>query len=132
MERRTLSELGVRKRRQIAELTEAHDLTRQLSEALDRKDQVSVDMLLGMRETPIRAMLEVDAGIKDYLAALPEEEAARCTALLEGEEPETDAERDFCEIVDRFLDGLEKLIEEDKRISLRLGGNRSFYRTFRE
>ena len=132
MERRALDELCVRKRRQLTELTEVSELTHQLTEALDRKDQVSVQMLLNMREAPIRSMAEIDRGIRDYLLTLPEEEAIRYTALLEGEEPETKEESAFCEAVDRFLDLLERVIEEDRRISLRMGGNRSFYKTFRE
>lgn len=132
MGRRELEELGKRKQSQLALLMEVSDLTKQLGEALDRKDQVSAQMLLSMRETPIRQMAEIDEGIRRYLLELPEDEAIRCTELLEGEAPETDAEEAFCEQVDRFLDTLEAVIEADKRVSLRVGGSRSFYKTFRE
>ena len=127
-----LEELRRRKREQTVKLMEVSDLTRELSEALDRRDQVAAQMLLSMREAPLRQMLEIDEGIRTYLLGLPEEEAIRCTEILEGYEAEDGDEAPLCDQVDRYLNLLDAVVEADKRISLRLGGNRSFYKTFRE
>ena len=127
-----LEELRKRKRDQTARLMEVSDLTRQIDQALDRKDQVSVQMLLHMREIPIRQMAEIDEGIREYLVGLPEEDAIRYHALLMGDEEGVGDEVPFCDQVDRYLDLLDQVVEADRRVSLRLGGNRSFYKTFRE
>ena len=127
-----LEELRKRKRDQTVKLMEVSDLTRQLNEALDRKDQVAAQMLLHMREAPIRQMAEIDRGIREFLLGLPEQEAIRYNELLEGEEAEAGDEAPLCDQVDRYLNLLDRVVEEDRRVSLRLGGDKSYYRKFRE
>ena len=131
MEIRELDELRQRKRRQSLLLIETSDLTKEIEEALNRKDEVSFQMLMGMREAPIRGMRELEEGIEAYLLSLPESSAIRGKALLRGDEAAEDAERPLCEEIAKFRRLLSTLIERDRQISIRLGGDKSFYNTFR-
>lgn len=127
MEIRELEELRQRKRRQSLLLIETSDLTKEIEEALNRKDEVSLRMLMGMRETPIRGMRELEDGMEAYLLTLPEDSAVRGRALLRGGEAEEGAEGPLCEEVAKFRRLLDTVIERDRRISIRLGGDKSFY-----
>ena len=131
MEYLELEELRKRKRSQMAALSEVEDLTRQLAAALDRRDEVSVQMLLNMREEPIRRLQELDDGIRNYLENLPPEHAVQGAALMQGGEAQDPVEIPLCEDVARFRRLLSSVVEIDKRFNLRLGNDRSFYKTFR-
>lgn len=127
-----LAELSRRKREQLILLDEVSDLTKQLAEAIDRRDQVSVQMVLAMRDDPIRAMREIEDGIEVFLPALPEEDARRCDALLRGAAPETAEEEAFAALIARFRARLENVAELDERLSVRMGGNKSFYHYYKK
>ena len=127
-----LEELRRRKKEQTIKLVEVDDATRQIAEAVERGDTVAVQMLLGEREAPLIAIREIEEGIRAYLPTLPEEEAIRMNALLRGAEPETEEEKPLAEQGTQFHRLLESVTAMDKRMSLRLGGNKSFYKMFRE
>ena len=131
MEVRELEELCRRKHRQSLLLIEASDLTKQLEEALNRKDEVSMQMLMEMREAPLHGMREIEAGIETYLLSLPESSAIRGKALLCGGAVEEAAEEPLYEEVAKYRRLLSSVIERDREISIRLGGEKSFYNTFR-
>lgn len=127
-----LAELSRRKREQLALLDEVSDLTRQLADAVDRKDQVSVQMVLAMRDGPIRAMRSLEDGIEEFLPALGEEDARRCYALLRGAAAETAGEEPLAALVARFRSRLESVVELDEKLSIRMGGNKSFYHYYKK
>ena len=131
MESRELEELRQRKRRQSLLLIETSDLTKEIEEALDRKDEVSLRMLMEMRETPLQGMRELEEGIKAYLLSLPESSSIRGKALLDGGEAAEDAEKPLCEEVARYRRLLGSVIERDREVSTRLGGKKSYYIKFR-
>ena len=127
-----LAELSKRKREQLTLLDEVSDLTKQLAEAIDRKDQVSVQMVLAMRDGPIRAMRTIEDGIEEFLPSLPEENARRCYALLRGAAAETSGEEPFAALIARFRSRLGNVAELDERLSVRMGGNKSFYHYYKK
>ena len=128
-----LQELCRRKRDQLVRLMEISDLTREMQTAAERRDEVSLNMLLSMREAPLRQMQEIEQGIQDYLLTLPEDEAILYSDLLSGEEKAEEPEEEpLCEQVAKYHRLLASVIEMDKRMSLHLGGKQSFYKTFRE
>ena len=132
MELHELDELCKRRRDQILCLMEVSDLTEQLAEAVDRNDQVSVSMLLSMREAPVQRLYEMEQRLQEYLLHLPETSAIRSHELLEGAQPERQEEQQLHEKNASYRRILTSVLERDKRLSLRLGGPKSFYRTFRE
>ena len=127
-----LAELSRRKREQLGLLDEASDLTKQLAEAIDRKDQVSVQMVLEMRDGPIRAMREIEDGVEAFLPTLPEEDARRCHALMHGAAAESPEEEPLAALVASFRSRLESVLGLDEKLSVRLGGNKSFYHFYQK
>ena len=127
-----LEELCRRKKDQTVKLIEIADTTQRIAEAVERRDELSVQLLLGEREQPIRQLYELEEGIRAYLPTLPEAEAIRMNELLRGAEPRTDEEKPLAEHAAQYRRMLESVTALDKQVSLRLGGSRSFYKKFRE
>lgn len=121
-------ELTVQEKKKYNYLVEIQDLTRQLAESLDRSDQVSARMLVAMRQDPVRQLAEVDAGERDRRAALPEEDGGRVEALLRGGEPLDGGERAFSNQAGQTRRLLERVVELDRRTSLRMAGDQSYYK----
>lgn len=120
-------ELTVLERKKYNCLLEVEDVTRQLAGALDRNDQVSAQMLVALRQDPLLQLEEVDLGEKQRMAALPEEDQARIRTLLREQAARYDGEGTFLEQAGKTRKLLERVIELDQRISLRLAGDHSFY-----
>ena len=55
-----LLDAQVQEKRRYALLSELFDLTKQLAEAVDRNDEVTIQMLLSMREGPLAQMRQVE------------------------------------------------------------------------
>ena len=127
-----LRELQSRRKMQIVRLNEVADVTSQMMQAADRNDQLSMQMLLAMRESPLEQLREIDESIRKYVLSLPEEDAIRCEELLHGETASDPEEKELSEQSAKYYRILESVIASDKRLSMRVGGNRSFYHTYRE
>lgn len=127
----TLDDLWRRKKAQTIRLMEVADLTRQILVAAERRDQVSVDMLLSMRADPVQRLTEVEAGLQRFVESLPQSDAIRAAELLKGASPGTPDEVQLSEQVGQYRRLLESTIEMDRRLSIRIGGERSFYKKFR-
>ncbi|MDE7260881.1 MAG: hypothetical protein K2N78_02285 [Oscillospiraceae bacterium] len=121
-------ELTVLERKKYNCLLEVQDVTRQLAEALDRNDQVSARMLVNMRQDPLLHLEEVDQGEKLRKAALTGEEQEQLETLLREKVPRYDGEAVFLEQADKTRRLLEQVVEMDRRVSLRMAGDHSFYR----
>ena len=128
MTRNDWMELTVLERKKYNCLLEVEDVTRQLAEALDRNDQVAARMLVAMRQDPLLQLEEVDRGEKQRKASLADEDRARVQALLRDREPLYDGESIFLEQEDKTRHLLERVVELDRRINLRMAGDHSFYR----
>ena len=131
MDRHTLEELWRRKKAQTIRLMEVSELTRQILVAAERRDQVSVEMLLSMREDPVKRVGELDAECREYLRTLPQEDAIRAAELLNGDPPANPDEIQLYEQLGQYRRLLESVVEMDRRLSVRMGGERSFYKKFR-
>ena len=120
-------ELTVLERKKYNYLVELQDLTGQLAENLDRNDQVSVRMLVAMRQDPVRLLAEVDNSGKIRLAALSEEDRRRAGELLKDGQPRDDGERIFLEQAQKTRRLLEQVVAMDRRVSMKMAGENSFY-----
>ena len=110
---------------------EVSELTRQILVAAERRDQVSVSMLLSMREDPVKRVGALDAECREYLQTLPQEDAIRAAELLNGAPPVNPDEIQLYEQLGQYRRLLESVVEMDRRLSVRMGGERSFYKKFR-
>ena len=120
-------ELTVLERKKYNYLIEIQDLTRQMAESLDRNDQVSTRMLVAMRQDPLRQLEEVDGGEKARLSDLTAEDRERVRALERGEAAQDEGERVFLDQAGKTRRLLEQVVDLDRRISLRMAGEHSFY-----
>ena len=126
-----LEELCRRKKDQTIKLIEVADVTRRIAEAVDHGDPVAAQMLLGEREQPVRELGELEEGIRAYVLERPEQEAIRLGELLGRGEAEAEDEKALADQVAQFRRILDSVLTLDKELSLRLGGNQSFYKKFR-
>ena len=112
-------------------LNELEDLTQQIGQAIDRNDQVSLQMLIAMREEPLGKLQAADQALREQLEVLPDkEEAADLAAMLNGG-PAADsamrAQQMLCDQVAANNRRLKQIIELDQRLNRRLAGGDSFY-----
>ncbi|MDE7242422.1 MAG: hypothetical protein K2O18_00320 [Oscillospiraceae bacterium] len=121
-------DLAVLERKKYNYLNEVMDLSQQMGGVLDRNDEVSVKILLAMREDPLLHLREVDQTEKKRREALAEEDQERVTALLAGAEPRNKDENIFQEQAGKARRLLERVVELDRRLNLRISGKDSFYR----
>ena len=113
-------------------LNELDDLTRQMGEAVDRNDQVSLGMLIAMREDPLSKLQAADQAIRDQLELMTDKmEAAQLASMLNGGLPADPGERmqqQLCEQVTTNNRRLKRIIELDQRLNERLAREDSVYR----
>lgn len=131
MREQCIEEITDEQRLAFRQLMEVDTLTKELAEALSRKDQVSIHMLLAMRQEPINQLLEIKRRIHARLLNYSEEDAIAIQALLDGKEPPKAGEEFLCQMAGQNQRLLAKIRVQDEQISVRLGGNRSFYRKYR-
>ena len=110
MDAAALLDAHVQLKRIYAALNEALDLTRQLAEAVDRDDQITVQMLVSMREEPIHELRQ-----------------DRLSALLKGGEAETEAEIPLANQIGLNRRVLKQLVELDRVVNRKLTREKSIY-----
>ncbi len=120
-------DLTVLERKKYNLLSEVLDLSRQMGEALDRNDDVSVRMLVAMRQEPILRLEEVRQSGAAGLEGLSPEDRERVRALREGAAPQGAEEETYCAQAGSARRLLERVVELDRRLSRRLAGDDSFY-----
>lgn len=107
---------------------EIEDLTKELAEAMDRDDQVSIGMVLKMRG---QTMAEVDNAVRERGLVLNAagESKERLQKLTTGQEiPDmTEAEERILRLFESRRLILERTVGLDQKISTRLAGEKSFY-----
>lgn len=127
MEQEIYTEALVYTKRFYNHITELFSLTEQLAEAVDRDDQVSMRMLISMREEPIYKMRELEAIFHDQLNEWPAQDAAEIRRILEGGTATTKKEERLANALAANRRFLLKFVELDQRISRKLCGEKSFY-----
>ena len=123
MEEKTVMDALVQMKRTGNLLNELWDLTQQLGQSIDRSDQVSIQMLLAMREDPLGKLQSADLAIREQREALPGEDSAALAGMLNGgppADPGMQAQRMLCEQVASNNRRLKRVIELDQRLRQRL------------
>lgn len=97
-------------------LSEIYDLTEQMSQALNRDDEISFSMLLAMRQEPILKMKESDMILKGLRSTLPVDIVNRWSALENNDNPNSQEETLFKQQMEQNQRLVERLVSFDKRI----------------
>ena len=132
MTEKTVMDALVQMKRTGNLLNEMEDLTRQMGEAIDRNDQVSLEMLIAMREEPLGRLQEADRVLRDQLELLADRlEAAQLASMLNGgppADPGVRVQQQLCEQVAANNRRLRRITELDERLNERLARENSVYR----
>ena len=110
-------------------LDEVMGVTRELAEAVDREDQVSVQILLTNRLRPLLELQELNAALELKRCDLSGPDEAAFDRLVKGGgAPETPEEREAAEQIALNRRLLEQLAELDRQINEKLCREKSIYR----
>ena len=126
----TLMDTACLQRKIYTSLTEIAELTDELSQALNRQDQVSVRLFLSMRRDEINHLMEHKAALNRQYAQLPKEDSAFLQQLISGSStsvPNSPGGAALLRQAEMNRSLLERVRRADQAVSLRLGGRRSFY-----
>lgn len=128
MDKAKLMDAHVQVRRVYNCLGEVKDITLQLMEAVDREDQVSVQMLLAMREEPLHGILQARAALRQQEEELSPEEGKRLREILDGAPARSPEEVALVNQVAANIRLLEQVKEMDKPLNHKISRNKSVYR----
>jgi hypothetical protein len=109
-------------------LHEVLDLSGQLMQALDRDDQVSVQMLLQMRAEPVSKLKVEDQALRDLCRKAPTlEDQKHLASLLKGDSPSGEQEKALVNLSAANARQLKKVLELDQRLNRRVTRGKSVY-----
>ena len=120
-------DLTVLERKKYNYLSEVLDLSHPMGGALDRNDDVSVRMLLALREEPLLHLRELTQAIRNKKESLPPEDRERVSVLDQGAAPQGEEETTYHSQAGSARRLLERIGELDERLNRRLAGKNSFY-----
>jgi vacuolar-type H+-ATPase subunit I/STV1 len=110
-------------------LFETLGLSEELGQALDRNDQVSVQMLVAMRAEPIEKLKTADQALRALRDSISDpEERQHLSALLKGEAPSNEKERLLTDQAESNARQLKRVLELDQRLNRRIARDKSVYR----
>lgn len=127
MKERDLDEFLALEKAFYTKLIETEGLTRELSEAVERQDQMSVRMVMSMRRKPVMELQEIRGQRKLKRLELSEGDGKQFDRLAEGGVPQCPGEESMVRQARMNRRLLERILEEDQEIHRKLCGNRPCY-----
>ena len=131
MEEKTVMDALVQMKRTGNLLNELADLTQQLGQSIDRNDQVSIQLIIAMREEPLAKLQAADQALREQLEALPDrEEAGQLAAVLNGgplADGEGGALKMLSDQVAQNRRRLKQVMDLDRVLNQRMGREKSVY-----
>ena len=123
-----LLDAHVQIKRMYNALAETMDVTQQLAEAVDRNDQVAIQMLVSMREEPVEKLRKTRQALEQQREAMEAEDRERLALLLSGEAPERPKEEPFAKQAAINLRLWQQLRSLDQILNRKLAREKTFYR----
>ena len=131
MDEKILMDALVQMKRTGNLLNELEDLTRQMAQSIDRNDQVSTSMLIGMRAEPLAKLQAADRALREQLESLRDTDtAAALASMLNGGAPVDPDERlqvMLCEQVAANKRRLKQIMDVDRVLNQRMAREKSAY-----
>lgn len=126
------TELLKQMQRRYGTVDEVFRVTKELTDALSRDDRMAAQMLLEMRQEELDHLSESEEKIYMLLECVDQQERNGILKLLKGERKVSSEasfeEKKIGEIGENIRRNLEKVLELDRVISVRLAGKDSFYK----
>lgn len=129
MTEKDILDVHVLVRKKFNLLGEVMELSRQLGESIDRNDQVSVRMILGMRQEPIEKLEALKIQMTETLGKHPKPEEKHLRKVLSGGKTDNKAEEALKNQAKATKQLLEQVLELDERINKKIAGEHSVYNT---
>lgn len=123
-----LLDAQVQTKRIYSLLNEVMDISRQLADALDRNDQVTVQMVISMREEPIKRLRTAQAALAEQKNSLDPESGGRLEALLNGAPAETPEEEALAGQVGTNRRLLAQILDLDRILNRKVAREKSIYK----
>ena len=117
----------VQLKRMYNALAETMDITQQLAEAVDRNDQVAIQMLVSMREEPVEKLRKTRQALDQQREAMEEKDRERLVRLLSGGAAERPEEDLFAHQAAAGLRLWQQLRDLDQVLNRKLTREKSFY-----
>lgn len=118
--------------RRYQAVNEVFRVTKEMADVLSRDDRVAAQMLLEMRQEELEHLSESEEKIYILLECVDQQERLKLLALLKGEQKASVEasfeEKKIGEIGENIRRSLEKTVELDRVISVKLAGKDSFYK----
>lgn len=127
METSALLDAHVQLKRIYNALNETYDISRELADAIDRDDKVSIQMLVAMRQEPIEKITQARKALVQQRDSLPPEDRARLTELLKGASAGDQKEAGLVNQVAINSRLLKQLVELDRILNRKLTREKSIY-----
>ena len=111
-------------------LNEVEDISGQLAEAIDRRDEVSMKMIVAMRFDPIQKLSVADKALREHLADLADDkDIERIRAILNGDESaaQGELEQSLAQQAMTNIRQKERVMEQDKILNKSITRDKSIY-----
>ena len=108
------------------------DISMQLADAIDRRDEVSMEMIIAMRADPIAKLGVADSALRQHLDSIEDgDEAGRIRAILNGDAAmaQNDQEKILAEQAGANIRSHRKLVELDEILNRKITQEKSIYHT---
>jgi hypothetical protein len=112
-------------------LQEVWELSRQIGEALDRNDQITVELLLHMRAESIETAKQDDQALRKFLSSIEDkQDRQELRGLLNcGVSPGAGAaEQSLARLASNNVSQIQKILEIDKRLNQRVARDKTVYK----
>ena len=108
---------------------EVEDLTNQLAEAVDRQDEVSINLVTTMRAEPIKKLAEADHALREQLAELEDGDSVRIRSILNGDHAAAQGQTEQMLAVQaaQNIRNYNRLMEKDKIVNRKITRDKSIY-----
>ena len=127
MEQAKILDAHVQVRRMYNLLTEVQDLTVQIAQSLDRNDSIATQMLIAMREEPLRKMAQARESLLLQLDSLDQKDALRLRSILNGGGTVAPEEKGLADQVAMNSRLMEQVKVLDRQINQKITRDKSVY-----
>ena len=109
--------------------TEVEDMTNQLADAVDRQDEVSINLVMSMRTDPIGKLAEADHALRQQLTELDEKDSVRIREILNGNASAAlgETEQMLATQAAQNIRNHKRLMEKDKIVNQKITRDKSIY-----
>ena len=128
MDKSVFLDAHVQEKRMHSLLTEVLDLTMQMADAADRGDEITIQLLLGMRADPLENLKQVRLSLEQLRDSLSPEEGRYLAAILNGGPAQQPKEKPLANQVEINRKLFRQVLSCDQRLNQKVTRDNSIYK----